>query len=81
MTNFRSLRDFCLRLFRAHNLSAEHIVDIWVENAASVWPHGSEGVRVAVTLTYPGVNRLDGPTRSALERLLGAGGDIPLFRE
>ena len=54
---------------------AEHTVDIRVEDAASVWPHGS--VRVAFTLTYPGVNRLDGPTYSALERLLGAGGDDP----
>ena len=69
------MRDFCLRLFGARNLSAEHTVDIWVEDAASVWPHGS--VRVAFTLTYPGVNRLDGPTYSALERLLGAGGDDP----
>ena len=75
MMNFRSLRDFCLRLFGAPNLSAEHIVDIWVEDAASVWPHGSEGVRVAFTLTYTGVNRLDGPTHSALERLPGAGGE------
>ena len=77
MTNFDSLRDLCLRLFRAPNVSAEYIVDIWVEDAASVWPHGSEGVRVAFTLTYPGVNRLDGPTDSALMDLLGAGGDDP----
>ena len=77
MTNFLSLRDFCLRLFGAHDLIAEHIVDIWVEDAASVYPHGSEGARVALTLTYPGMNRLDGPTHSALVRLLGAGGDAP----
>ena len=75
MANLYSLRDFCLRLFGAPNLSAEHIVDFWVEDAASVWSHGSEGVRVAFTLTYQGVNRLDGPTHSAVIHLLGAGGD------
>ena len=77
MTDFDSLRDLCLRLFRAPNLGAEHIVDIWVEDAESVWPHGSEGVRVAFTLTYPGVNRLDAPTHSAVMDLVGAGGDDP----
>ena len=64
MTNFHSLRDFCLRLFGAPNLSAEHIVDIWVEDAASMWPHGSEGVCVAFTLTYPGLTGwTDRPTQ------------------
>ena len=77
MTNLSTLRELCLRLFGAPNLSAEHIVDIWVEDAASVCPHGSEGVRVAFTLTYPGVNRLDGPTHSVVMDLLGAGGDDP----
>ena len=77
MTNFCSLRDFCLRLFGAHDQFAEHIVDIWVEDAVSADPHGSEGVRVAFTLTYPGMNRLDGPTNSALVELWGGGGDEP----
>ena len=77
MTSFCSLRDFCLRLFGAHDQIGEHIVDIWVEDAVSVNPHGSEGVRVAFTLTYPGMNRLDGPTHSALVDLLGAGGENP----
>ena len=66
MTSFHSLRDFCLRLFGAPNLSVEHIVDIWVEDPTSVWPHGSEGMRVAFSLTYSGVNRivrLDGAGR------------------
>ena len=75
MTNFHSLRDFCLGLFGACDLSGEHIVDIWVEDAASVLPHGSEGVRVAFTLTYSAVNKLDGPTHWAMEYLLLAGGD------
>ena len=52
-------------------------MDIRVEDAASVRPHGSEGVRVAFTLACDGVNRLDGPTDSALMDLLGAGGDEP----
>ena len=73
MTSFSTLRDFCLRLFGAHDQIAEHIVDIWVEDAVSVDPHAREGVRVAFTLTYPGVNRLDGPAHSALLELLGAG--------
>ena len=38
-------------------------------------PNASEGVRVAFTLTYPGMNRLDGPAHSALVDLLGAGCD------
>ena len=77
MTKFRSLRGFCLGLFGVRNLSGVDIVDIWVEDAASVCPDGSEGVRVAFTLTYSGMNKLDGPTHSALECLLGAGGDDP----
>ena len=52
-------------------------MDIRVEDAASVRPHGSEGVRVAFTLACDGVNRLDGLTDSALVDLLGAGGDEP----
>ncbi len=50
-------------------------MDIWVEDAASVCPDGSEGVRVAFTLTYSGMNKLDGLTHSALERLLLADAD------
>ncbi len=75
MTKFRSLRGFCLGLFGARNLSDTDIVDIWVEDAASVCPDGSEGVRVAFTLTYSGMNKLDGLTHSALERLLLADAD------
>ena len=77
MTNFSGLRDLCLRLFGAPNLSAEHIVNICVDDAVSVWPHGREGVRVAFTLTYTGVIMLDGPTHAAVMDLLGASGDGP----
>ena len=43
------------------------------DDAVSVDPEACKGVRVAFTLTYPGMNRLDGPTHSALVDLLGAG--------
>ncbi len=49
MTTFRSVRDFCLARFGSRNLSAEHIVHIWVEDAASVWKHGSESARGVYT--------------------------------
>ena len=71
MTNFDSLRDLCLRLFRAPNLSADYIVDIWVEDAASVWPHGSAGVRVAFTLTYPGGEQAGRTDRLGLDGSAG----------
>ena len=48
MTNFDSLRDLYLRLFGAPNLSAEHIVDIRVEDAANVSPHALSAVSAEV---------------------------------
>ena len=74
VTTFRSLCESCLRLFGAHGQIAEHIVDIWVDDTVRVDPHGREGVRVAFTLTYPGVNGPDGPAHSALIHLFEDGG-------
>lgn len=68
---FRSLRAFCLSLFAGGGFSGEDIVHIAAGHAAEGLPDISEvGVRVAFTLTYAGMGKLDGPTRPALERLI-----------
>ena len=76
MEGFESLRTFCLCLFAAGEVDGEDIVDVAARDAAEGLPESfEEGVRVAFTLTYSGMGKLDGPAHSALERLILAAND------